>query len=93
MEELAEGFFRVAMRALGVVIRALVWMIWEFCFEMIGWYAGWPVCRVLSFGKLPRESITEYEQASRFTGVVVSLVGLMSLVGVGAVVACSLQSA
>lgn len=93
MEELAEGLFKVAIRALGIIIRALVWMIWELCFEVVGWYAGWLVCRVASFGRLPRESITEYEQASRFTGGVVCIVGLLSLVGIGAVIAQSLQSA
>lgn len=86
MEELAEGLFRFAIRALGI-IRALVWMIWELCFEVIGWYAGWPVCRLASFGRLPREGITEHAQASSLTSFTVSVVGLLSLIGVGAVIA------
>ncbi len=90
MDELVEGLFRAALRTLGVIVRALVWMTWECCFEGIGWYAGWPVCRLASLGRLPREGITEHEQASRLTGFIVSMVGLILLVGVGAAIARSL---
>lgn len=93
MEELAEGLFKVALRALGIIIRALVWMTWELCFEVVGWYAGWAVCRMASLGRLPREGITEYEKASRFTRGVVSLLGLLSLIGLGAVIVLLLQPA
>ena len=92
MEELVEGVFRAALRALGFIVRALIWMIWELFFGVIGWYAGWPVCRVVSLGRLPREGIAEYDQASRLTALAVTLVGLVSLVGVGAVIALLLQT-
>ena len=80
MEELAEGVFKGLLRLVSVVVRSLIWLIWEFCFEIVAWYVGWPICRVISVGNLPRESITEHEQASNWTSFIVSMVGLLSLV-------------
>jgi len=87
LDELAEGALKGLLRLVGVVVRALIWLIWELCFEVIAWYIGWPICRALSFGRTPQESITEHEQASNLTSFTVSVVGLVSLVGLAILIA------
>ncbi|UTW04941.1 hypothetical protein KDX31_08065 [Amphritea atlantica] len=87
MEEVVEGFFKVFLRLIGVVIRALLWLIWEMFFEVIAWYVGWPICRILSLGHHPEESINEHEQASSFQQFMVSVVGLLFLIGSATLIA------
>ncbi len=87
MEELAEGALKGALRLVGVLVRALIWLVWEFCFEGIAWYVGWPICRALSLGRLPQEAMTEHEQASNLTNCTVSLVGLVGLIGLAVLIA------
>lgn len=83
MEELAEAAAKTILRTLGFVVRALIWLIWEVFVHVIGWYAGWPVCRVLTLGSYPRESISQHEDAGLLTHFVVSMVGLVSLIALG----------
>lgn len=80
MEEIAEGALKGLLRLLGILVRAMVWLIWDLCFETIAWYVGWPICRALSFGKLPRQAITEYGAASYLAGMLVSTTGLVTLI-------------
>lgn len=87
MEELAEGAVKGILRLVGVFVRSLIWLIWELCFETIAWYVGWPVCRVISFGKLPEEAINGHERAPTLTNFIVSMVGLVSLFGAAIVIA------
>ncbi|QFT54434.1 hypothetical protein [Microbulbifer sp. THAF38] len=87
MEEIAEGALKGLLRLVSVVVRSLMWLIWELCFEVIAWYVGWPICRAISFGKLPQKAITDHEQASNFTNFTVSMVGLVSLVGLAILIA------
>ncbi len=86
MEELADGALKGLLRLVSIVVRVLIWLIWEFCFETVAWYVGWPVCRAISLGKLPQESITDHERASSLTNFIVSMVGLVSLFGTAIVV-------
>lgn len=86
MEELADGALKGLLRLVGIVVRVLIWLIWEFCFETVAWYVGWPVCRAISLGKLPQESITDHERAPSLTNFIVSMVGLVSLFGTAIVV-------
>ncbi|MGE8504141.1 MAG: hypothetical protein ACN6P1_18105 [Pseudomonas sp.] len=86
MDELAEGALKGILRFLGLIIRALIWLIYEFLFEKIAWYIGWPICRLITLNSLPSERITESEQASNLTNFVVSMTGLISLVALGAVI-------
>tara|TARA_R110002049_G_C8743173_1_gene527124 strand:+ start:61 stop:342 length:282 start_codon:yes stop_codon:yes gene_type:complete len=79
LEELAEGIVKSILRLIGVVIRSLIWLIWELCFEIIGWYVGWPICRAISFGYYPKESINDQEQVNHLSGFIVSLVGIVAL--------------
>lgn len=80
-DELIEGALKGLLRLASIVVRFLFLLIWEFFFVEIGWYIGWPVCRALSIGKLPRESITESENASKMIHSIVSLVGVLFVIG------------
>ena len=84
MEELAEATAKSILRTLGFVVRALIWLIWETCFQVIGWYVGWPLCRGLTLGTFPRESISQHEDAGLLTHFVVSMVGLVALIALAA---------
>lgn len=81
MEELAEGVFKGLLRLLGGVVRLLLFLVWDLCFEVVAWYVGWPVCRVLSLGRFPKVPINAQEQESTLSGIFVSIVGLLSLFG------------
>ena len=87
MEELAEGTLKAILRSLGLLVRSLIWLFWELCFEEIAWYVGWPVCRAITFGKLPKEFITQRDHASYLTSFLVSLVGLLTLISLGIAIA------
>lgn len=87
MEEIAEGALKGLLRLASLVVRSLIWLIWELCFETIAWYVGWPICRLVSFGNFPRESINDHEQASTLINFVVSVVGLLWLFGAAVLLA------
>lgn len=80
MDELAEGVLKAVFRFAGAVIRSLIWLIYELGFEVLGWYVGWPICRVLSFGKYPQQLVNDREGASVLTTVIVSTVGFAALI-------------
>ena len=87
MDELTDGVVKTLLRLVGVLVRALVWLIWDFIFEIISWYVGWVLCRVISVGRLPQESINEHERASTLTHLIVSMVGFAFLIGLSLVIA------
>lgn len=80
MEELAEATAKSILRTLGFLVRALIWLIWEVFVHVIGWYAGWPICRVLTLGTFPQEGISQHEDAGVLTHFLVSMVGLLALI-------------
>ncbi len=87
MEEIAEGLVKSILRFVGLVVRSLIWLIWELCFWELGWYVGWPVCRVLSFGYFPKEPISDQNYVNTLSGFIVSLIGLAVLISVAALIA------
>ena len=87
MEELAEGIIKTILRLIGVVIRGLIWVIWELCFWELGWYMGWPICRVVSLGYYPKEKITDQNYINTFSGFIVSLIGLIALISLAVLIA------
>lgn len=87
MEELAEGVIRFVLRVAGLAVRSALALIFEYCFEVLGWYAGWPVCRTLTLGNYPKESIHEQDAGSSWSSAVVSLVGVVFLVALAAFLA------
>jgi hypothetical protein len=73
-EELAKGLF-----------RGLVYFVAEVFFGKICFYLGWPICKLLSFGKYPAANYAvPFESGSRqrywcsFAGLVVFVVGITS---------------
>ena len=87
MEELAEGVIKSALRLVGIVVRSVIWLVWDLWFEVLAWYVGWPICRVLSLGAFPKESLNEHERASTLVQISVSVIGLIALVGFTALIA------
>jgi hypothetical protein len=59
------------------VLRFLWWLAWELCFQIVGWLVGWPVCRVLSFGRFPAERFTQVDAADSFVAFLVEVIGLL----------------
>jgi len=76
-----------SLRLASLIVRPLVWLIWEFCCEVIAWYVEWPITKILTLGKFPNEKIHEHEQAALLTQFIVILVGIISLVSLGAFLA------
>lgn len=87
MEELAESALKGILRLMGTGVRILVWLIWDLWFEIIAWYVGWPICRIISFGSAPREAIHQHEQAPGLTAFTVSLVGILALIAAATFIA------
>ncbi len=87
MEEIVEGAFKSVLRLLSLIVRAAVWLILEMFFEVIAWYVGWPIVRLLTLGKYPKDPINGCEEASVFTSVVVAMTGLVFLIALGTVLA------
>lgn len=69
------------LRPIAWVLRALLWLAWEFLFETLGWWIGWTVCRCLSLGLFPRAGIRDEEQVPWGWRLVVELLGIAALAG------------
>jgi len=82
-EELAEGVFKSLLRMLSVLVRGLIWLAQEILFDVVFWFVGWPICRSLTLGKYPYESIHYREESSTITQFIVSSVGFLVLLGSG----------
>lgn len=87
MEELAEGTFNNLLRFIGLIIRVLVWLIWNFGYHQICWYVGWPLCRLATLGQFPRTPFIRPERASTLAECIVPAVGFVSLIALGALCA------
>lgn len=71
VEHLGKGllaFFRV--------IVALAWAAIEFAYEKLLWWLGWPVMRMLTLGKYPKEGFFDGDYAPLLTQLFVGLAGL-----------------
>jgi len=64
------------------ILRFLWWLAWEFCVQTVGWAVGWPICKVVSLGRFPRERYTELGLAESPVAFVVEAVGLLALAAV-----------
>ena len=87
MESLPENVLRGLLSLFRVAIDAMVWLIRDFCLEIIGWYVGWPVLRLLTLGFYPRVSIGDSQTAGWLDQWVVELVGVGVLLGLGLLLA------
>lgn len=67
------------LRPIAWVLRALLWLGWEFLFERVGWWIGWSVCRCFSLGLFPKAGLGEGEEVPILLRVAVELMGLAAL--------------
>jgi hypothetical protein len=51
------------LESLSLLARFLWWLAWEFLFLTITWSVGWPIVRLLSFGRFPRAGFRGYEES------------------------------
>lgn len=63
-------------RLIAGFFRLLVWLWSEFLFDTLGWKIGWCVCKLLSFGQLPKIGLTDADEASTTTRIAVELFGI-----------------
>ena len=93
MEDIVEASFTQLLRGLNLVVRVLLWLVWELFTLTIGWYLGWPLARLATLGRWPRAGITDHRNATEGTQAVVILVGLAALFAVAVLLAKLLAAA
>ncbi|OAL59928.1 hypothetical protein A6R74_01270 [Halomonas sp. ALS9] len=73
-EEIGKGFFRV----IGYILA-------EIFFRTICYWVGWPICKLVTFGKYPSVTKVVYleQHRHRDDGVWCSVVGLITLIVLG----------
>lgn len=71
----------LAARPLLVVLRFIWWLAWDWLVWEVFWWIGWPICRVLSFGRLPQDGWREADRDLDLESAVVLLVGALVLLG------------
>lgn len=79
MENLSEDIFKGVLRLIGAFCRLLFWLVIDCGCYRLPWYLGWPLCRLLSFGRFPAEDISDYSRSSLGTRLLVALVGLLGI--------------
>ena len=80
MEEfVAEGLLRTILRLLQGILRVVLFIAWDLMIEVVAWYAGWCLLRVVSLATYPKENISEYENASTSTAIIVVIAGFVLL--------------
>lgn len=76
MHDVAELLIRPIASALLFVVRGLLWIGWELCFQTVGWAVGWLVCRLVSAGRFPAEGLGALEQVHEGKAFAVECIGL-----------------
>jgi len=82
LDLLEDTLARPVLRGALWVARFLWWLAWDLCVETVGWSIGWPICRVLTFGRFPKASFGRMEDASVPAWAGVEAVGLATLAGI-----------
>lgn len=74
MDDLAEELGKGFLRGIGYILA-------EIFFGTICYWVGWPICKILTFGKYPSSSQVVYLEnyKARDTGFWCSVVGLLTL--------------
>ncbi len=80
MEDIADGLMRPILKLLAAVLRVMWFLISEILGEILLWGVGWCFWRAISFGRYPKQGISEADQASVATEVIVQITGLILLV-------------
>ncbi len=84
MEELIEGGLRLLARGLYLLVRVLLWGILELALYELPWMIGWLILRTLTGGRYPTCTIHQHDQAGVLESIIPLLVGLASLIALGA---------
>jgi len=78
-----EDLIEIVVKAIGRgalgFFRFLVFLIWvsiEFTYEKISWWLGWPVVRLVTFGKYPSENFLNDEKAKPISLFFVGITGI-----------------
>jgi hypothetical protein len=87
MDDLVGDLIKPILRLFGLIVRALFWLFWETSLQPLVWYLGWLLCRLFSFGNLPKEKITEQDEATLLCQCIVCLSGVSSLIFIGTAIA------
>lgn len=74
-------WLELSSRSIYAVGRFLLWLVWDMLICMVAWWIGWPICRVLCFGKFPDAGFWDYEASEWHEAFFVCLVGLAALSG------------
>lgn len=61
------------------IARALWWLSYDFCVRTVGWSIGWPICRLLTFGRWPDTGFRELDETDVMHAFMVELIGLGAL--------------
>lgn len=69
-------------RPLYLVARFLLWLTWDFLCMTVAWTIGWPIVRLLCFGRFPHVGIGEYDEAGTGEAIIVCGVGIGVLVAI-----------
>ena len=88
MIDVEDFVFRPIARLVLIIARALWWLGWEFFVQTIGWSIGWPIWRLLTFGRFPDTGFRDLNETSWGAALLVELTGLGAL----ALVICGLVS-
>jgi hypothetical protein len=89
-DEIGEGVLRLLARSLYFVVRVLLWGAIEFIFDGVLWYIGWPLTRLVTFGRYPGPGFFESERATLLEHFLVALTAIVILTGTGWILASSL---
>jgi hypothetical protein len=73
-------FLELAARSLFLIARCLLWLAWDFLFLTIAWSVGWPMVRLLSFGRFPHSGFREYDESGTGEAFLVCGAGIGVLV-------------
>ena len=74
-----DAFVRPILSSVLAVARVLLWLGWDFGFQIVGWSIGWVVCRIITFGKFPHVGFGDVEQMEFWVALLVEIIGLLVL--------------
>lgn len=57
------------------ILRVIGYIFIEFLFNFVFYYIGWPICKILTFGKYPKSVDYDYLHTERRDGYMCSFVG------------------
>ena len=79
MLEVVDTLLRPILSSVLAVARAVLWLGWDFGFQIVGWSIGWVVCRIITFGKFPHVGFGEVEEMDFWVALLVEIIGLLVL--------------